>query len=110
MPCRLAVFLVAALFVVASGIAPARKQAPELPSGWTAKKAIATRHDMVAAANPLAVAAGHEMLKQGGSAVDAAVAVQMVLNLVEPQSSGYPASFPARPARPHRAGRRRADR
>ena len=43
---------------------------------------------MVAAANPLAVAAGVEMLEAGGSAVDAAIAVQMVLTLVEPQSSG----------------------
>jgi len=43
---------------------------------------------MVAAANPLAVKAGLEILEQGGSAVDAAVAVQTVLGLVEPQSSG----------------------
>ena len=43
---------------------------------------------MVVAANPLAAAAGLEMLRQGGTAVDAAVAVQMVLTLVEPQSSG----------------------
>jgi len=43
---------------------------------------------MVAAANPLAVDAGMRMLRQGGSAVDAAIAVQLVLNLVEPQSSG----------------------
>ncbi len=43
---------------------------------------------MVAAANPLAVEAGLEMLRQGGSALDAAVAVQSVLGLVEPQSSG----------------------
>jgi gamma-glutamyltranspeptidase / glutathione hydrolase len=43
---------------------------------------------MVAAANPLAVEAGLEMLRKGGSAVDAAVAVQAVLGLVEPQSSG----------------------
>ncbi|HZU64100.1 MAG TPA: gamma-glutamyltransferase family protein [Novosphingobium sp.] len=43
---------------------------------------------MVAAANPLAVAAGLRVLKAGGSAVDAAVAVQAVLGLVEPQSSG----------------------
>ena len=43
---------------------------------------------MVAAANPLAVAAGVEMLREGGSAIDAMVATQMVLNLVEPQSSG----------------------
>ncbi len=43
---------------------------------------------MVAAANPLAVDAGVQMLAQGGSAVDAAIAVQMMLTLVEPQSSG----------------------
>jgi gamma-glutamyltranspeptidase/glutathione hydrolase len=43
---------------------------------------------MVAAANPLAVDAGYGVLKRGGSAVDAAIAVQMVLGLVEPESSG----------------------
>lgn len=43
---------------------------------------------MVVAAHPLAVDAGLEMLNAGGSAVDAAIAVQLVLNLVEPQSSG----------------------
>jgi gamma-glutamyltranspeptidase / glutathione hydrolase len=42
----------------------------------------------VAAANPLAVDAGLEILAKGGSAVDAAVAVQTMLGLVEPQSSG----------------------
>ncbi|WP_036766255.1 gamma-glutamyltransferase family protein [Parvularcula oceani] len=42
----------------------------------------------VAAANPLAVDAGAEILREGGSAVDAAIAVQAVLGLVEPQSSG----------------------
>ena len=42
----------------------------------------------VAAANPLAVDAGLEVLRRGGSAVDAAVAVQAMLGLVEPQSSG----------------------
>ncbi len=46
------------------------------------------RRDMVAAANPLAAAAGRMMLGRGGSAVDAAIAAQMVLNLVEPESSG----------------------
>lgn len=46
------------------------------------------RRHMVAAAHPLAAEAGREMLREGGSAVDAAVAVQMVLTLVEPQSSG----------------------
>ena len=43
---------------------------------------------MVAAANPLAAEAGARVLRDGGSAVDAAVAVQAVLGLVEPQSSG----------------------
>ena len=42
----------------------------------------------IAAANPLATDAGFQVLKAGGSAVDAAIAVQMVLTLVEPQSSG----------------------
>jgi hypothetical protein len=43
---------------------------------------------MVAAANPLAALAGYDALAAGGTAVDAAVAVQFMLNLVEPQSSG----------------------
>ena len=45
-------------------------------------------HEMVAAANPLAAQAGLDVLHKGGSAVDAAVAVQAVLTLVEPESSG----------------------
>jgi gamma-glutamyltranspeptidase / glutathione hydrolase len=61
---------------------------PEPPSGFTAKTIAYTNKDMVAAANPLAVDAGVKILAEGGSAVDAAIAVQMVLNLVEPQSSG----------------------
>src|SRR3954469_378612 len=46
------------------------------------------QHQIVAAAHPLAVEAGREILREGGSAVDAAIAVQAVLTLVEPQSSG----------------------
>jgi gamma-glutamyltranspeptidase/glutathione hydrolase len=45
-------------------------------------------HAMVAAANPAAVDAGLKVLRAGGSAMDAAVAVQVALGLVEPQSSG----------------------
>ena len=61
---------------------------PEGASGYTAKPGWSVARLAVAAANPLATAAGFEVLKAGGSAVDAAVAVQMVLTLVEPQSSG----------------------
>lgn len=61
---------------------------PEGPSGYAEKPGWAAQRFMVAAANPLATDAGYQVLKAGGSALDAAVAVQMVLALVEPQSSG----------------------
>ncbi|QFU15503.1 gamma-glutamyltransferase [Microvirga thermotolerans] len=70
--------------VLAQPVAPS----PEAPTGRIAKGTAAATKDMVAAANPLAAQAGREILAAGGSAVDAAVAVQLVLNLVEPQSSG----------------------
>jgi gamma-glutamyltranspeptidase/glutathione hydrolase len=66
----------------------AEARSPERPSGRTAKQTVSARHQMVATANPLATDAGEAILRRGGSAVDAAIAVQMVLNLVEPQSSG----------------------
>lgn len=65
-----------------------RPAQPE-PSTGSADKALAhaERH-MVAAAHPLAVEAGLNILDAGGSAVDAMIAVQLVLNLVEPHASG----------------------
>jgi gamma-glutamyltranspeptidase/glutathione hydrolase len=63
--------------------------APESASGY--RSDLQTRHatkHMAAAANPLAAEAGREMLRRGGSAIDAAIAMQAVLTLVEPQSSG----------------------
>jgi gamma-glutamyltranspeptidase/glutathione hydrolase len=63
-------------------------QAPEAASGYAEKPGWWAERFMVAAANPLATDAGYQVLKAGGSAVDAAIAVQMVLTLVEPQSSG----------------------
>lgn len=62
--------------------------APELTSKITTKQSVTANHFMVAAANPLAVKAGYDVLKNGGNAADALVAVQTVLGLVEPQSSG----------------------
>ena len=61
---------------------------PEAATGLIAKQAVSAKDFMVAAANPYASEAGFNILKQGGSAVDAAIAVQLVLTLVEPQSSG----------------------
>lgn len=49
---------------------------------------VMAERQMVAAAHPLAAEAGREILRAGGTAVDAAIAVQAVLGLVEPQSSG----------------------
>ncbi|MDJ0612908.1 MAG: gamma-glutamyltransferase [Rhizobiaceae bacterium] len=62
--------------------------APEAASGVTQKELVKASRHMVAAANPHASKAGNEILKQGGNAVDAMVVVQLVLGLVEPQSSG----------------------
>ena len=64
------------------------QQAPEAPSGFSPRPVAVGQRFMVAAAHLLAVDAGYRVLRGGGSAMDAAVAVQFVLGLVEPQSSG----------------------
>ena len=91
-PCRyyMAVFLLLAGCAAPPSphVPPAPPPQPEAASGSVEKPGWATRSYAVAAANPLATQAGLQMLKAGGSAVDAAIAVQMVLTLVEPQSSG----------------------
>ena len=82
--------LLAALFI-GFGTACAQSDPPvqpELPSARVQKAAFQSNTFAVAAANPLATQAGYEILRAGGSAVDAAIAVQMVLGVVEPQSSG----------------------
>lgn len=74
--------------VVGSGL-PGDPAAPELASGYrTGLQAVHAKSFMVVTANPLASKAGCDVLKAGGTAADAAVAVQAVLGLVEPQSSG----------------------
>ncbi len=64
------------------------KIAPERATGTTTSKRVETKNYMVAAANPLAAEAGRDVIAKGGNAIDAMVAVQTVLGLVEPQSSG----------------------
>ncbi|MEY4728997.1 MAG: hypothetical protein RL020_155 [Pseudomonadota bacterium] len=76
------------LSVVTSAGARDLPPAPESATGYQVKQVVSAKKFMVVAANPLAVDAGYRVLQRGGSAVDAAIAVQMVLNLVEPQSSG----------------------
>jgi gamma-glutamyltranspeptidase/glutathione hydrolase len=61
---------------------------PEIDTGRVVRAAAYAKRHMVAAADPRAVAAGLEMLRAGGSAADATIAAQLVLGLVEPQSSG----------------------
>ena len=85
------VALAALLAACATAPAPFVYTAPAQPegsSGYSPKPGWATTRFAVAAANPLATDAGLQVLRAGGSAIDAAVAVQMVLTLVEPQSSG----------------------
>jgi gamma-glutamyltranspeptidase/glutathione hydrolase len=80
---------VVALLAACSTLQSDRPSQPEASSAFRAglSTVTATRH-MAASANPLATEAGREMLRAGGSAVDAAIAIQFVLGLVEPQSSG----------------------
>src|SRR5262245_13521191 len=79
---------VAALLLFLAFAAHAQLGSPEIATGREEKQAVTGARHMVVAAHTVAVEAGHDVLRLGGSAVDAAIAVQAVLGLVEPQSSG----------------------
>lgn len=68
--------------------ADAARASPEAATGIGSAAVAFGRSDMVVAAHPAAVVAARGVLDAGGGAVDAAIAAQLVLNLVEPQSSG----------------------
>lgn len=62
--------------------------APEQATGFEHKSLVKAKNWMITAANPLASEAGASILRQGGNAIDAMVTTQLMLGLVEPQSSG----------------------
>ncbi len=89
MTLRLTTLFIAALALCSPALAQSDLGAPpEIASGQTERKLVHAKRFMIATANPHATRAGYDMLRAGGSAVDAAIAAQLVLNLVEPQSSG----------------------
>jgi len=90
---RLTVYLfILGILLIVSNFAQSEQKRedrePEASSGYQDKKAIVAEKYMVVTANPYASRAGNQVLKNGGSAIDAAIAVQAMLSLVEPQSSG----------------------
>jgi gamma-glutamyltranspeptidase/glutathione hydrolase len=82
--------MTAAIAVVSPALAfqPGDSLPPEIATGTRQKPLVETLQEMVVTANPEASRAGAAVLAQGGNAIDAAIAAQLVLGLVEPQSSG----------------------
>jgi len=75
-------FAAAWFFLAASGLCA------QPPTAVVVKPPVTSQRFMVVAAHPLAARAGVDAIRSGGSALDAAIAVELVLGLVEPQSSG----------------------
>ncbi len=78
----------AAVGVLLAACSVQAQPAPEPATPIAPKRLVTAQRFMVVAAHPLAARAGYDAIRRGGSAVDAAIAAQLVLNLVEPQSSG----------------------
>src|SRR6266699_668467 len=79
-------FAAVGVFLAASSLCA--QPAPEAATAVVPKRLVTSTRFMVVAAHPLAARAGYDAIRRGGSAVDAAIAVELVLGLVEPQSSG----------------------
>jgi gamma-glutamyltranspeptidase/glutathione hydrolase len=78
----------ALLLAPALAAAQLRPSQPDNPTGTRPQQLATAKRHMVAAGHPLAAEAGLKMLDRGGNAIDAMIATQLVLNLVEPSSSG----------------------
>jgi len=74
--------------VLLAAVGARAQPVPELATPVAPKRLATAQRFMMVAAHPLASRAGYDVIRRGGSAVDAAIAAQLVLNLVEPQSSG----------------------
>jgi gamma-glutamyltranspeptidase/glutathione hydrolase len=72
----------------AQALDPGDSFPPEIATGTRQKPLVEASEEMVVTANPEASRAGAAILERGGNAIDAAIAAQLVLGLVEPQSSG----------------------
>ena len=77
-----------AVALVAAGMSAALDQTTFAARGAATRSVVWAPHGMVCAAQPLAVQVGLDVLKQGGTAVDAAIAVNACLGLMEPTSNG----------------------
>ena len=84
----LAVATVIAVVSPAQAFQPGDNLPPEIATGTRQKPLVEAGEEMVVTANPEASRAGAAVLERGGTAIDAAIAAQLVLGLVEPQSSG----------------------
>lgn len=82
------VVVIGSLLALTSASAQRGRIAPETATGFGGQTLATAKSFMASAANPLAAKAGQTILRKGGSAIDAAIATQLVLGLVEPQSSG----------------------
>lgn len=80
--------LASALLALAAAASALEAPQPEATTAVASRASVSARTFMVATAHPLASEAGYRVLEAGGTAADAAVAVQAMLGLVEPQSSG----------------------
>ncbi|MDM7860764.1 gamma-glutamyltransferase [Alteromonas sp. ASW11-36] len=88
---RLSVVLltcVSTFSIAQTGIEGREDREPEARTGYSEKRAFTANDYMVVAANPYASWTGRNIIENGGNAIDAAIAVQAMLTLVEPQSSG----------------------